>query len=227
MTRLLVGLLVGLFAVPVLAAPVPKWLKKKPPLRAKIEPRPGEKLYTADFDDVPFSKVAEWYEMHSGLMFIAKDKPDGLKVTLHAEQVCMSELFAQLDDILYPHGFVVAQKAVSFSTIPVKDLLRYAQHIPLIDREELDRRSLYSLVQVVVGGDDRVAAADALAKEIKGGGPAALDDSTLVEAGTALAKEIKEVGFEVSTLGTDKLIVRGLAKDVRKLVNGLGDRVKK
>lgn len=204
MPRLLSLLLLVLFTLPLLAAPVPKSLRKKPPLRAKIEPRPGEKLYTADFDDVPFSKVAEWYEKHSGLMFIAKYKPDGLKITLHAEKVCLAELFAQLDDILYPHGFVVARKAVSFSTLPAKDLARYTQHIPLIDLKELDRRSPNSPVQVIV----RVG------KES-------------VETGTALAKEIKEVGFEVSTFGTDKLLVRGLAKDVRKLVDDLGDHVKK
>jgi hypothetical protein len=226
MLRLFPVLLLVLFSVPVLAAPVPKSLKKKPPLRAKIEPRPGEKLYTVDFKDVPFSKVAEWLERETGLMFISKDKPD-LKITLHTEKVCRDELFAQLEELLYPHGFVVARKTVSFSTIPVKDLARYTQHIPLIELKELDRRSLYSPVQVIVGGDDRVAAAAALAKQIKGGGPATLDGSVLVEAGTALAKEIKEVGFEVSTLGTDKLRVRGLTKDVRKLVDDLGDQVKK
>ncbi len=203
MFRFLTVMLLVLLALPAFAAPVPKLMKKKP-LRAKIEPRPGEKLYTADFDDVPFAKVAEWYEKHSQLMFITRDKPEQLKITLRAEDVCLAELFAQLDDVLYPQGWVMPRKKQSFCTIAVTDLARYTAQFPLIDLDELGRRSQYEPVQVVLGTNARG-----------------------IKAGLGLAEGMQENGFQVKQHGTDKLLVQGRANDVRKLVDDLGDHVKK
>jgi hypothetical protein len=203
MVRVVVALFVlGLLTGVASAAPVPKALKKKP-LRAKIEPLPGEKVYTAEFDDVPTDKVFEWVEMQTGLMFISKDKPNS-NITLHAEKVCMPELFAQLDDLLYPQGFVLARKTVSFSSIPVKDLASYRQHFPLVGQDELNRWSMYAPVQVLVEVD---------AKGLK--------------TAKALAHGMKDDGFQVLEKDADKLIVLGRATDVRKFVDDMGDQIKK
>jgi len=108
-----VGLAV--FAGVATSAPVPKALKKKP-LRAVITPLPGEKLYTVNFDDVPFTKVAEFLERASGLMYLSKDVPD-VNITLKVEDVCLRELFAQLDEQISPHGWVMQRKTQCFAVL--------------------------------------------------------------------------------------------------------------
>ncbi|MEO2090554.1 MAG: hypothetical protein ABGY75_13800 [Gemmataceae bacterium] len=203
MTRLLTIMLLVLFAAPLPAAPVTKALKKKP-LRAKIEPRLGEAVYTVDIKDAPFDKVAEALERETGLMFITRDKPD-LKITLRTERVCRAELFAQLDDILYPQGWVFLRTKLSFSSVPVKVLapsqLPKLRSIPI---DELSDRSQYEPVQVVVSVGD--------------GGS---------EAATKLAGGMRDMVYDVMAIKPDKLVICGQVKGVRKLLDDLGDHVKK
>ena len=112
----------GLLAVVALAvfvgvatsAPVPKALLKKKPLRATIEPLPGEKVFDVSFDDVPFAKVAEKLEDLTGLMFLAMDVPK-VNITWKAEKVCLPELFEQINDQLEPANWVLLRKAQSFA----------------------------------------------------------------------------------------------------------------
>ena len=200
MTRVVVALFVlGLFSGVAPAAPVPKALKKKP-LRAKIEPLPGEKVYTADFDDVPATKVFEWLEKQTELMYISKDVPKH-NITLHAAGVCMPELFAQLDDLLYPKRWVLLRKSVSFSTIPVKEMARFSEYFPIVTLDELQRCSQYAPVNLIVKGD--------------------------AQAGITLADGIKADGFQVNEFGSDSMVVQGRAMDVRKFVAEMDEQIKK
>jgi hypothetical protein len=202
-----VGVLVA-FAGLVTAAPVPKALKKKP-LRAKIEPLPGERLFTADFKDVPTANVFEWLEKETGLMYITKDKPD-LKITLHAEKVCLPELFAQLDDLLYPQGWYLVRWEVSFSTLAVEKLAveklakMDRKSIPLVLIDDLERRSQYESVQVIVNvGEGGADAAKPLATAMNGD------------------------HFWATSFGTDQMLVTGRVTDVRKFVDDMGSHIKK
>lgn len=204
MFRFLTVMLLVLLALLAVAAPVPKSLKKKQPLRAKIEPRPGEAVYTVVIQDAPFGKAAEALERETGLMFISKDRPD-LKITLHADQVCLAELFAQLDDILYPQGWVFLRKKVSFASVAVKELGPHKlTQLPLVPVDEIARRSQYEPIQVEVNVGDGGA-----------------------DAGTKLANKMTDTVYDVVAVKPDKLVIRGVSSGVRKLVDELGDHVKK
>jgi hypothetical protein len=117
MTRWLTLLTLVLFAGLASAAPVPKALKAKVPVRAKIEPLPGEKVYTVDWNGMPAVRVFEKLEGMTGLMYLSKDIPD-VKITLKAEEVGVAELFTQLNELLEPHNRVLVRKTQSFSSYP-------------------------------------------------------------------------------------------------------------
>lgn len=204
MGRLVTALgVLAVFAGVAATAPVPKGLKKNPPPRAKIEPLPGEKVFTVDFKDEPFGKVTEKLEKLTPLTYITKERPE-TKITLHAEKVCLAELFAQLDDLLYPQGWVVLRNKMSFSTLPVKDLAQYSLQFPLVNRNELERWSEHAPVRL------------SLDLDVKG-----------VKAGTALAEDMQESGLRMREGKTGLYAVSGRATDVRKFVADMGGHIKK
>jgi hypothetical protein len=195
MLRLVTLVLLTLLAAPVVAAPVPKSLKTKPPARAKIEPRPGEKLFSVEFDDVPLKKVVELLEKEADLLCRTEKLPD-LRVTLRTiEKVCVSELFAQLNDELRPLGYILARMTVSFNVLKVDTPLD-RKCCPTVTPEEMDRRTPDEPVQMILPAFDQ-------------GG---------VDLGLKQAESITHKWFEVKPLGDDKLIVVGRAADVRQFL---------
>jgi hypothetical protein len=178
------------------AAPVPKGVKAKAVVRKKIEPLPGEKFFSVNFDDMPFEKVVEVLEKHSGLMFLSKEMPKQ-RLTLKADEVCMAELFAQLNDELEPKGYILARKTQSFTVLKTDTPLNRVL-CPTILPEKLSRWSDQEPVQLYLPvGEEGV------------------------EAGLKIGKAVEDKWFTVEAVGTDKLLVRGHAKDVRKFVDDM------
>ncbi len=205
MTRLLVVLLVLATGVAT-AAPVPKALKRARPLRATIEPLPGEKLHSVDWDDVPFAKVVEELEERSGLTHVWRDAPD-VRITLRARDVSLWELFARLDDMLYPEGWVMVPRKQWFSTSTAKGLYRPDSRlkvIPFATLDDLDRRFPYAPAHLILDVGD--------------GG---------VEAGEKVKKGIEFPYSEIIPIGSDKLIVYARVMDLQKFVDEMGDHIKK
>lgn len=199
---------VGLFAVCATlatAAPVPKALKRAKPVRATIEPLPGEKLHSVDWDDVPFAKVVEELEERSGLLCVTRDLPK-VKIKRKAEKVCMPELFALLDEELYPQGWVIARKTQSFHLLQVSELGNEKNRVyfPTLTVNELARRSPWQPAQVLVPVGERNTA-----------------------VGNKVAAGIDGPGFQASEFGSDKFFVRGRVMDLQKFVDEMGDHVKK
>ncbi len=194
MLRLAILVLLTALAAQATAAPVPKSLKAKPPARAKIEPRPGEKLFSVAFDDLALKKVVEHLEKESDLLFVSKDIPD-LRVTLFtAEKVCISELFAQVNDELRPKGYILARKTQSFNVLKVDAPLE-RMYCPTVTPEELARRAPDEPVQMILPAFDQEGA----------------------ELGLKHAESITHKWFEAKQFdGKDKLLVVGRAEDVRQ-----------
>lgn len=201
MTRWLVVRLVLATGVAT-AAPVPKALKRVRPLRATIEPLPGEKLHSVDWDDVPLSKVLEDVENQTGLFYRTRDVPK-VKIRLKADKVCMPELFARLDEELYPQGWVLIRKTQSFSIVSVEAKIERVT-IPTVTVEELRRRSRFEPVQVLVPVGEQNA-----------------------EAGKQVAAGIDGPWFEACEFGSDKFLLCGRVMDLQKFVDELGDHIKK
>lgn len=204
MTRWLVELLV-LATGAATAAPVPKALKRAKPLRATIEPLPGEKVYSVDWDDVPFAKVVEDVENQTGLICRTSDLPK-VKIRLKVEKVCMSELFALLDDELYPQGWVMSRKSASFSILAVDDLgnAKVRESFPIVVGRELARRSPYQPVRVniTIGVRD-------------------------IETVDKIAAGIDGPGFHAKKFGPDQYLLSGRVMDLQKFVDAMGDQIKK
>ena len=184
------------------AAPMPKGIKAKPWVRKKIEPRWGEKVYSVEWNNVPFRKVAEELEQLTGLLYLSKDVPD-VKITLKAEKVCVAELCEQINDELEPHNFVVLKKTQSFATVPadVKPDFRHAPRVTLDDMPNMKPREAVVLFLPV--GE-------------KG-----------YEAGKEVLRSMERNFMQVSEFGPDKLLIRGLGKDVQKFVDEMGDHLKR
>lgn len=199
-----VGLAV--FAGVATSAPVPKALLKKKPLRATIEPLPGEQVYTVAFDNLPFAKVAEELERLTGLLFLAKDSPQ-VKVTLKAEKVCVAELFAQLDELLDSAGWVLARKSQSFTILQVSELGNWpaSLHFPYLSTPtDLNRRSPLQPVNLVVTvGEGNLAVAEKVVCGIEG------------------------PGFTGRAFGVEKFQLTGRVADIQKFVAEMGDHIKK
>jgi hypothetical protein len=201
MTRWLTLLAVVLFARLTPAAPVPKALKAKVPVRAKIEPLPGEKLHTVNWNGLPAVRVFEKLEGMTGLMYLSKDVPD-VKIILTAEKVCVAELFAQLDEILYPQGWVLTRKSQSFSLYEANTLRVDWKYAPTVKPSELDRRTAHEPLHVYLDVDKAGA-----------------------KAGVALGG--KNDSGVVVTEYDDRLHVRGTGEKLRAFVAEMGDHVKK
>jgi hypothetical protein len=202
MPRPLVALAVLLLATTAsLAAPVPKAIKAKPVVRKKIEPRPGEKVYSVEWVDVAFKEVAEKLEQLTGLLYLSKDTPP-VKITLTAEGVCAAELFEQINDELEPTDWVVLKKSQSFATVPANVKIGRLR-VNTVTLDELPRRPR-ELVQMILSVDE------------KG-----------YEAGKEVLRSMEKTTVEISTFGSDKVLVCGLGKEVQKFVDEMGDHIKK
>ena len=92
-------------------------VKAEPPhADPKAEPAKPEKLYEVKFDNTEWSKVFEWLERESGLMYITKDKPTG-SVTLKPDRkYTLGELIDLLNERLELDKFVILRKSMSFAT---------------------------------------------------------------------------------------------------------------
>jgi len=175
-------------------------LLKKKGLRATIQPLPGEKLYSVNWNDVPFETVAEELERAASLHYLSGEKPK-LNVTLKADEVCLPELFALLDDLLFPQGWVIQRKKVSFAVMSVDHPGR--EPYLTVDLKELERRTLHEPLQMVLAVDDAG-----------------------VEAGVALGKKIGK-GIRVTGFSGDKLLLGGNRETLRAFVDEIGDHIKK
>jgi hypothetical protein len=183
------------------SAPVPKALLKKP-LRATIEPLPGEKVYSVNFDDVPFVKVAEELELATGLMFLSKDVPK-VNITLKADKVCLPELFAQLDEKLFPEEWVISRRTQSFAVLSGSLSIADCKPLPKVDVAGLDRRTPHEPLLLKVDTDEAG-----------------------VKAGVTLGSK-KGSGVTATPFGTTGLHVSGNGESLRAFVAEMGDHIKK
>lgn len=184
------------------AAPVPKAIKAKPGVRLKIAPKPGEKVYSVEWVDVPFQQVAEELEQLTGLMYLSKDTPE-VKITLWAKDECAAELFEQINDLLEPHNWELLHKSQSFATVPA-DVRIDRLWINIVTLEKLPKVGPREDVTLILPVDE------------KG-----------YEAGKEVVRTMGKNRLEVSTFGFDKLMVCGIGKEVQKFVDEMGDHIKK
>jgi hypothetical protein len=197
-----VGVLLGTTAA--FAAPVPKAIKAKPGVRKTIEPLPGETVYRVNYDDVPFRQVAEELERLTGLMYLSKDSPE-VNITLKANGVCVGELFAQLDDLLYPQGYYICRKTQTFCLRLADEKIPHgAGDLGGVQPSDLRNHSQFEVLSMLLDVSEKGA-----------------------EAGLELVRPLMDPFLEVSTFGTDKLLVRGRGKELQKLLDEMGDQLKK
>lgn len=184
------------------AAPVPKGIKAKPGVRLKIAPKPGEKVYSVEWVDVPFKDVAEELEQLTGLMYLSKDVPS-VKITLWAKDECAAELCEQINDQLEPLNWVLLNKSQSFATVPASEgpNFRHARRVTLDDLPKVKPREA-AILFLPVG-------------------------EKAYEAGKEVARTMGKNWVEVSEFGSDKLIVRGLGKDLQQFVEEMDDHIKR
>jgi type II secretion system protein D len=172
---------------------------KKPMVAAdKPTAEKPEKLYEVKFDNTEWSKVFEWLEKETGLMYITKDKPTGTVTLKPNRKYTFGELIDLLNEALELHRYVILRKEVSFSTIPsdvniVKD---YKQHVQTVTPEELSKRGKTEIVQVVIPLVS--LSADDVRSQVK-----------------ALLSPFGEV----SAFGTDKLLVLDKTANIRSVNN--------
>jgi hypothetical protein len=202
-TFLTLGVLTA-FAGLATATPVPKAIKAKPWVRKTIQPLPGEKVYSVDYADMPFEKVMEDVERRTGLLFLSKHRPES-KFTLKANDVCLEELFAQLDDLLYPQGYYICRKSQSF-TLRLADekIARLGGDLGGVWSGDLRNHSQFEVLGMFLNVGEKGA-----------------------EEGLELVRPMMDPFLEISTFGTDKLLVRGRGKELQKLLDDLGDQLKK
>jgi len=179
---------------------VPKGIKAKPWVRKKIEPRWGEKVYSVEFKDEPFDKVAERLEQLTGLMYLSKDVPS-VKITLWAKDECAAELCEQINDQLEPTDWMVLKKSQSFATVPAD--YKFGGRASPVTLDDLPRRQR-EWVQVILPVDE------------KG-----------YDAGKAVLRSMEKSTMEIASFGTDKLLVCGSGKEVQKFVDEMGDHIKR
>jgi type II secretion system protein D len=114
------------------------------------EPVKSEKLYEVKFDNTEWSKVFEWLEKESGLMYITKDKPTGSLTLKPNKKYTLGQMIDLLNERLELDKFVILRKSESFATIPSdvnigKDL---RQHVQLVTAEELTKRGNTEVVSI-------------------------------------------------------------------------------
>jgi len=192
MLRLVTLVLLTAFVAQANADPVPKSVKAKPPAREKIEPRPGEKLFSMKFDNLSLKKVVELLDEETGLLCTSEEIPD-LRVTFYTENVCLAELFAQLNDELVPKGYLLARKIVSFNVLKV-DAPLDRKCCAIVLSNELERWSPDEPVQAILPAFNKEG----------------------VDLGLKQAESITHKWFEVKPFKDNKLIVVGRAADVQQ-----------
>jgi hypothetical protein len=196
-----VGLTV--FAGLATSAPVPKALKK--PLRATIQPLPGEQLYSIRYYDEPLEKVMEEVERLTGLMFLSKDTPK-VTITLKVDEVCVWELFAQLDDILVREDWLLIRKTQSFCCFPATERLdRLRPDEDVIRPDQLRRQSQYLSRRMFV----------------------TFDDSDEVNEALRVANDVVGGSLVAKAFGTTRVALEGQVMDLRAFVAEMGDHIKK
>lgn len=180
-------------------ATTPPVVKADPP---KADPaKPPEKLYEVNFVKTEWRQVFEWLEKESGLTYRSKDTPTGTLSLKPTKKYTLGELIDLFNEMLEP-DYVILRKTQSFSTIPASDKIDRV-HIPTVTAEELATRGKTEVVQMLV--PLVTLNADEVLPQVK--------------------KSLSKFG-EVSTFGTDKLLLVDKADNVRFILRVIEETIK-
>ncbi len=182
----------------------PPPVKAEPPhADPKAEPVKAEKLYEVNWNKTEWRQVFEWLEKESGLMYMSKDTPTGTITLKPTKKYTLGELIDLLNEILERDQYVILRKTQSFTTYPAADRIP-KQWVPtVLTTEELSKRGKTEVIQMTV--PLVTLNADEVLPQVK--------------------KSLSPFG-EVSTFGTDKLLLLDKADNVRLVMKVIEDTIK-
>jgi general secretion pathway protein D len=180
----------------------PPAVKADPPHDPKADAKP-ERLYEVNWNKTEWRQVFEWLEKESGLMYLSKDTPTGSITLKPTKKYTLGELIDLLNEMLEKDNYVILRKTQSFSTYPASDKIP-KQYVPtVLTAEELAKRGKTEVIQMTV--PLVTLNADEVLPQVK--------------------KSLSPFG-EVSTFGTDKLLLLDKADNVRLVMKVIEDTIK-
>ena len=189
-------LAVGL-AGPVAAQEVPK--PTEPPKAVVPVPTPpvvsakGEKTYTVAFEKTDWSKVLEWFAKETKLVFLSNDTPTGTLTLKSEEKYTLSQLLDLFNEVLAQKNWVIIRREHTFLLHPAETKIP-PEILQQITLDELPSRGNTEVVQVVI--PLKTVVADTIAPQ---------------------AKKLLSVFGDVSAFGTNQLIIRDKAKNIKNI----------